>query len=520
MRHNKHDKINFFASSKQGPNPSFSNTLSDHAYQSSCFNILNDKRDLIHNGIINVGTWNLMNKCFSKNTDEQRKKERNGTTPQNVGAQIKTKNDYIDRYRKRKKLSIFETDEEIKKVMVQIQNLQNTLDINADELITNNPYNIDETIKEYEQRKMVQIEKIIDNIRSKNSDDIICLQEVDFLTTKPSRIYDLLDKEYKQLPLTNDEQAKLKNIKPFELEQAKLYKCQLKLREYCAHLLKNENYSIVTTNDILADRNGTTQQKFATIYNNIRFDFKKGCGALPTEPTNPSETRQYRGFEIYLHDKKLGEDICITNVHLTYGKDYNEDIKEYQKSMQQKGIFHVMAGDTNNLQCIQYKTALGTWSDATNFEGEFDKQNRLTGVTTLHKGTQKQKAYDRFFVVAPNNHYVTIKPNNDRNMKFVVSEESGRIRLEKTSSEHVAITGLGTPYQRGVDELTRLYQKISKFEVHTEYYDKVLDNMVEVIYRKGVRQQAIERIVSDPEIYGSLCERLDMKHNNNVIGHP
>jgi hypothetical protein len=293
MRSN--NEISFFAPSNQGPNSTFSKILSDHAYQSSCFKILNDKKGLIDNGVINIGTWNLMNKCYSKNTDAQRK-EQNGTTPQNVDAQIKAKNEYIDRYRKRNMLSAFETDDEIKKVMGQIKNLQNALGIKTEELITNNPYNIDETVEEYRKRKMVQMEKIINNISSKNGDDIICLQEADFLTTKPSQIYHLLNKQYKQLPLTKDEQTKLDKTKPLELVQAKLYKCQLDLREIFKRWLNEKHYSITTTNDIPADLNGTEQQKFATIYNNKRFEFRKGCGALPTEPTKPTETRQYRGL--------------------------------------------------------------------------------------------------------------------------------------------------------------------------------------------------------------------------------
>ncbi len=92
--------------------------LSDHAYQSSNFEIVDPHTGAIFFNL-NVGTWNMQDLCFSKKN-------------------------------------------------------------HATHLFSNNPYDADETQGNYEIRKRAQFSKIAQNIGA-NGDAVVLLQEVDFL---------------------------------------------------------------------------------------------------------------------------------------------------------------------------------------------------------------------------------------------------------------------------------------------------------------------------------------------------
>lgn len=454
--------------------------LSDHAYQSTHFQILDSQFAPLEKEVINVGSWNLLNKCYSKQS--------------NLDRQIAD----ADRIKKhlehteRKLINVQPLDQKYPQLMRAFTDAKKRHQETQEKLqqyiaFSNNPYDIDESLEHYEQRKEAQINQLIKNIRSAHGDDVICLQEVDFLTAKPS--------------------AKSTDI----------YLLQQRLKSKLVNELSRHGYSLVTTNEYEAK--DTTQQRMAVIYNSEKYQLNSGKGVLPTLPATPADKTQFRGFELSLTSKATGKELVITNLHLTYAKDYRDELEVYQQSMKQRGVLNIMAGDTNNIQCEHLKTALGDWHAATNFEGTVDPvTNKITLTTThqaipgSHLGKNPQKAYDRFFVSAPQNHYVTAKYNNERNEQFTIAA-NGNIIVGKTINTHTAISDLGGPYMRGIDMLKSLNQQLAKAK--EEDKPALLSEMKRVIQLKGIKESVLRKVVSS-ETINQLKE--DIQPSTNLPG--
>lgn len=333
------------------------NVLSDHAYQSTCFED-RDYNNPERTSIFQVGSYNTQDKCVSIKTNQKKDPSRS---------------------------------------------------------FANSPFiNYDEKKQDYIARKKAQIDFIIEMIKA--GEDIIFLQEIDFLTRNESYFQDL--------------------------------------RNTLMTKLAAQGYNIAISNPTNPD--GTRNQPMATIYKNTRFDFCSSQGVFSTEfafaGQNPYNVN--RGFEVVLYDKTAKKEIVATNLHLKYGHDYGDAIYQYQLQQVRNGRFCVLGGDTNNIQNENLKTALGDWNLPTNFT--LDKSNGE--LTTLHSTGERttQKAYDRFFASSSSpSHYVLSTPTA-RSQK--VSVENGVVKFSYlTPAERNTSRSMpGEPWRRGRDVLKDL----------------------------------------------------------------
>ena len=327
----------------------------------------------------------------------------------------------------------------------------------------NNPFDHDELDDSaYVARKEAQIRKIEEKIRN-NGDDIVFLQEIDFLTTGGN-----LNRHLQQ--------------------------------QFRDMLVRNGFDMVITTIPLPG---APSQQRMATIYNQNKLrliDIPPNAprGVLPSVIT--STFTQYRGFEtsftIVDGGPSHGKTLVATNLHLKYEVDYRDAIEAYQKEMERKNVLHIMGGDTNNIQNSNLSTALGNWTFATNFS---DTDGPAPALTVEHsKG--KKKAYDRFFIVPPQEQYVTAQTVSQRS-ELIEIDETGMVQFKPNTDTHLSQSRIGERWRRGVDILK---------ELETRFINTgnaaVLSEMSEVIKMKGITSWY--KAISNPGVKQALAPYL------------
>lgn len=265
--------------------------LSDHAYQSRVFKMFGPYGELIVE--LAVGTWNMLDQCFSK----------------------------VSHYNKE---------------------------------YSNNPYDADETLENYNIRKRAQFLKLKQNI---GQDDIVLLQEIDFLLSHPD-----LEREFRTM-------------------------------------LDEHGYNLILT-DMLIDPT-FSQQPMALIYNREKLRWSANNPLFPSPP-NVLRKQKFRGYEsVFIHTQSQ-QMIAVANFHLLYNVDYTRAIQVYQMNAAQHRVLSIMGGDTNSSPKSELDTLLCDASIATNFS-----LDPSTGKLTVYEVSpelpeyRRPKAYDRFFGVAP-----------------------------------------------------------------------------------------------------------------------
>lgn len=236
---------------------------------------------------------------------------------------------------------------------------------------SNNPFNEDETRKDYEERVALQREEILAMLDS--GVDVFFLQEADsFFTKKPK------GKDLSGRTIFVDTPGTIK------------FKQDLQSRGF--NFIETQRPNI----------GESAQQHSLILYRSSRLDLHDGSskGAFLTNGT------KYRAHEVKFRDKANGRDVRAVNLHLDYNVDYTADILKYQQDCLEAGELCVMAGDTNHtvgdLSSLMIPKDLPTNVDA---EGDsFDK------LTITHK-TGGVKAYDGFFMTAPKEKGATLTYN-------------------------------------------------------------------------------------------------------------
>lgn len=280
--------------------PNFIPVLSDHAYQSALITTTNLQTKVELR--LSVGSWNLLDRGFSKITHTRQE-------------------------------------------------------------FSNNPFDADETLENYEKRKRTQFNKIEQNIRKhpeEDGDDIVFLQEVDFL----------LAGKHPAL--------------------AKLFK----------DMLDTYDFGLVVTEPSKAPF--YAQQPMALIYNKKRLLLHdEGQGVFPA-PADIRGAIKYRGYESIFTEQESNQQIVLTNIHLLYGHDYSLEMQRYRMVKEIDGFLNIIGGDTNGTQRLGLATLLGDEDIATNFS-----KDPFTGALTTEQidPTDPQryipKAYDRLFGIPP-----------------------------------------------------------------------------------------------------------------------
>ena len=360
--------------------PDYIPVLSDHAYQSTEFLSIKPEDNSVQIKL-NVGTWNLQDKCFSKAN-------------------------------------------------------------HVTQAYANNPYDADETQANYAARKRAQFNKIEANI-SNGGDDIVFLQEVDFLFGKQN----------------------------------------LELKKEFQQMLKRHGYELVFT-ERPNDPN-RTQQPMAMIYNTKKLQLNSSQGVFPAPPDSNGK-QKYRGYETTFTLKDgSNRKVVATNLHLLYGHDYKNEIEEYQQTMEQRGVFSIMGGDTNNVQNSNLNTALGDWSASTNISHD-PQTNQLT---TAHSdpgkpGQRIQKAYDRFFGVPSAGHYLKTQPT--QRSEQVVINSKGEAEFKPFTKFPVSISRVDERWRRGKDIIAELELVYSKTRSVSKRHE-LLNEMSDVIHFKNMK---------------------------------
>ncbi len=365
--------------------------LSDHAYQSKKFCDVSEAPGQAKQSFeLNVASYNLQNLCFSKSGDKSH---------------------------------------------------------------ANSPFpDYDESTEEYKKRKKSQIDQIVEKL--KIGEDILCLQEVDFLI--PSR------------PKS---------------------KTKVKLSEYLCSELSKIGYAIELTPK---GADGSANQKMAIIYNSKRFDVVQASqkGVLPfTSGTNT----QNRGFEVTFQDKKTQKNVIITNLHLIYDHNYHPELENYQKS--KKGTMHVMFGDCNNVQGEFLKTAIGDWNSATNVS--LNKQGQLTTEHKKEGGHVWHKAFDLSFASPSTGCYVTASPN-PWSEQFK-ADEHGKINLQAidlSQTSRISRSRVGEHWRRGTDIVYELLSKYQDSSTSAQDKQKISKEILDVVKLKRLSGGILKVITS------------------------
>lgn len=262
---------------------------SDHTYQSVDVRFVEaDERPIFS---LSGSTWNLMNYCISK---EKRFKTSNGK-----------------------------------------QNFKN------------NPWNIDESPKQYFDRKKRQFEKIIGIIQS-GGKDFMLLQEIDCLSSTG-----LLRGEDKSNFIAMREKVFFKKLKSLGWD------IEMTTRE-------------------------TGTKPNAILYN------KK---TLQRTERRHEAVLDNAGFACEFQHTVSGKKVTLVDLHLDYTKDYSQSIPDYQARQVAANRFTVMGGDTNHSPNHKIVGLINNWHNITNLAGD-DKTGLISG--TASDGSTK--CYDGFFV--------------------------------------------------------------------------------------------------------------------------
>jgi hypothetical protein len=327
---------------------------------------------------------------------------------------------------------------------------------------SNNPWDVDEDRPSFEARKRKQIEKI--EAKIKNGDDIVFLQEIDFLLVAANKL--------------------LKN-------------------EFIV-MLKRNGYELVLSHRPV--EHGFSQQPMAMIYNTNKLQLKSVQGVFPAPP-NVGGVRKYRGYETSFTLKNAPfTPVVATNLHLLYGHNYKSEIEEYQKKQERAGVLSIMGGDTNNVQNENLSTALGNWNVPTNIS----RDPKTGQLTTCHDDPKKQKAYDRFFGVPSAGCYLRSQPSIRTEHVFIKNSEAKFRPIEDNNKYRpVSISRVGERWRRGKEIIFELEQEYFKTK-DKKQHDKLLEEMGQVIHWKKLD---VTTCFSNPSIQEAYLEVSKIKRN-------
>jgi len=277
--------------------------LSDHTYQSACFSFYDTDNQLLFS--LSGSTWNLQDRGFARRPD--------------------TKNSF-----------------------------------------SNNPWDIEECLKEYIKRKNSQFEKIFNEIMI--GKDFLFLQEIDFLVAG--------DKAGYKIP------QKLKN----------------QLKTYFQKKIHELSWRLLITPASTKESDEKECHPLGIIYNTKTLFYLSESRGLFEHPRSGYRAYEWR----FLHTASQTR-IALTNLHLAYEIDYNDLIYQYQCAQVKNNLLTIMGGDTNH-SSLNMISAIGNSQYATNLE----QRNNYSQISHIDNRSHVVKDYDCFFVNPTKNSYVKL----------------------------------------------------------------------------------------------------------------
>lgn len=198
---------------------------------------------------------------------------------------------------------------------VLIWNLLNQCHSDIGHAHSNNPFNVDESKKEYLARKEKQLKILWEQIKH-GKVDCILLQEVDMFTHDPL----------------------LPDVKEF-LEKAR------ELGWHFVHTVKSDN----------------ARMPLLTLYNTHKLSFISKQAIFPTasddKKTALEATFSYVGVDA---------EVCVVNMHLDHDTDHRKEILNYLQQQVTAGKFTIIGGDTNHPQDREHINLVGDMNKPTN----------------------------------------------------------------------------------------------------------------------------------------------------------
>lgn len=223
---------------------------------------------------------------------------------------------------------------------------------------SNNPFDITETVGQYEARKEKQIDEILASVK-RGTIDFAYLQEVDFFIVGKNNNTDL-------------------------------GLAQKRIKQRLMDGLGAAGWSFVQTD---ARHPNPPVKAMVTLYNKKKITYVSSENVLPEKNDEDFSVRRTGFQSIFTVNGTGGKKVALTNLHLDFETDYTESMYVYQKGQVDKGIFTIAGGDTNHAQNDGMYGLIGDWTYPTNFD--CDKDGLLT---TKHNKGGFFKRYDGFLV--------------------------------------------------------------------------------------------------------------------------
>lgn len=309
---------------------------------------------------------------------------------------------------------------------------------------SNNPMNIDETLGQYQQRKLLQVDQILEFIRSSDPTqplDCIFLQETDWI--------------------------RMHNREP----NGSTDRAQKIIYDRFITGLKSLGWNIVVSSP--STEEGSSQQTLLTLYNAktlAPIGPEANRGVFPA-PNMQKTAKRYRGYQMGFKHVSTDTNVDLVNFHLNYEHDHRQDILEVMNQSIAKGNTIVMGGDANHPPNFAMDTLTGEWSHATAVD--LDKtvfQNRREIVmTTTHldaKGKNIAKHYDGFCAGSPQR----LRIFKEHGEHFELNAQGRCVlvsdKVPLTYQKHVSEPGY--PWMRGRALLVYLDSQLAKLRTIAE----------------------------------------------------
>jgi hypothetical protein len=172
---------------------------------------------------------------------------------------------------------------------------------------SNNPFDLDEELKEYLKRKSKQLAFILGKI-VKGNVDFMFLQEVDIFTREP----------------------------------------RPKITQIFIEKLRSIGWDLV-----ISDVSDNLKQPVVTLYNTQKLQFAAKRSLFKTHAD------LFTSLEAEFKYKATGEQVCLTNMHLDFKSDHTQDIEIYQRSQYEKDVITIIGGDANSHSGVDYRFFVG-----------------------------------------------------------------------------------------------------------------------------------------------------------------